>query len=156
MVPDAMVLELVGQWLDLHPDRFVFDGFPRTLVQADALENLLAQKGSVLDVALYFDLTLETIFERVMHRVTCSACGKSFAIGLHVDSSDSRCPECGSALIRRHDDTPEALEQRMAEYRSKTEPLVDYYRHRGLLWPLKAAEAPEVVFAEILSVLEVA
>jgi len=156
MVPDSMVIELVRKWLDAHPDGFVFDGFPRTIFQADALAEMLAGRKAALDAVLFFDVTTETIFERVMNRVTCSQCAKSFAIGLHLEAQKSQCPECGGALIRRGDDTPAALEQRIVEYREKTEPLVAYYRSRGLLWTLKGAERPEGVFAEVVSILEAA
>lgn len=154
MVPDAMVIQLVGNWLADHAERFVFDGFPRTIAQAEALDAMLAQQGSALDAVLFFDITEETIFERVMHRLTCSQCGHSFAIGLHLESDQSPCPDCGGALTRRSDDTPEALAKRIVEYREKTEPLVEYYQQRGLLWPLKSADRPEVVFAEVTSILE--
>jgi len=64
------------------------------------------------------------------------------------------CPKCGGALIRRSDDTPEALERRIKEYHEKTEPLVEYYQNRGLLWRLKSTGLPEGVFTEITSILE--
>ena len=154
MVPDAMVIQLVGNWLADHAERFVFDGFPRTIAQAEALDAMLAQRGSALDAVLFFDITEKTVFERVMHRLTCSQCGRSFAIGLHLQPGQLQCPECGSSLTHRRDDTPEALAKRIIEYREKTEPLVEYYQRRGLLWPLKTADRPEVVFAEVTSILE--
>jgi len=154
MVPDAMVIELVAHWLSAHADGFVFDGFPRTIAQADALEQMLAELHAPLDAVLFFDITYETIFERVMNRLTCNQCGRSFAVGLHLESAQARCPECGGTLGRRSDDTPEALEHRIAQYREKTEPLVEYYQRRGLLWTLQSADGPEGVFAEIASLLE--
>ena len=154
MVPDAMVLQIVGNWLAAHSNGFVFDGFPRTIGQADALEHLLAGLHAPLDVVLFFDITAETAYERVMNRLTCTQCGRSFAIGLHLESTQARCPECGGILGRRSDDTPEALEHRMTQYREKTEPLVDYYQRRGLLWTLKSADGPAGVFDEISSIVE--
>lgn len=153
MAPDALVLQLVGNWLQYHPDRFVFDGFPRTLAQADALEELLGERQLTLDAVLYFDLSMQTIFERVMNRLTCGECGRTFAAD-KMQGAISRCPSCGGPLIRRSDDTPEALEHRIAAYRKNTEPLVEYYRQRGILWTLKSAESPEDVFAQITSVME--
>jgi len=154
MVPDAMVIELVAKWLAAHTEGFVFDGFPRTIAQADALEQMLAQLHAPLDAVLFFDITAETIFERVMNRLTCTQCGRSFAVGLHLETAQACCPECGGTLGRRSDDTPEALEHRIAQYREKTEPLVEYYQRRGLLWTLQSADGPEGVFAEIASLLE--
>lgn len=154
MVPDAMVLQLVGNWLATHAESFVFDGFPRTIAQADALEKMLSERGFSLDAVLFFDISPQTIFERVMNRLTCSQCGRSFAVGLHLESAQSRCPECGGEMIRRSDDTPEALEHRLVEYREKTEPLVDYYQRKGILWTLNSADRPEGVFNEIVPILE--
>ena len=153
MAPDALVLQLVGNWIQVHADRFVFDGFPRTLAQADALEKLLGERQLTLDAVLYFDLSMQTIFERVMNRLTCGECGRTFAAD-KMQGSTSLCPSCGGSLIRRSDDTPEALEQRIAAYRKNTEPLVAYYRQRGILWTVKSAESPEDVFAQITSVVE--
>ena len=154
MVSDAMVIQIVANWLAAHSAGFVFDGFPRTLGQADALEQMLAQRQSALDAVLLFDITADTAFERVMNRLTCTQCARSFALGLHLQAGQTQCPECGGALGHRSDDTPEALEQRMAQYREKTEPLVEYYERCGLLWRLKAADDPAQVSAEIASILE--
>lgn len=154
MVPDSMVIRLVENWLEANPSHFVFDGFPRTLAQAEALDQMLAKRGGKLDVVLFFDLPDEVISERVFKRLTCAQCGRSFALGLHLPSGETRCPECHGELIRRSDDTPEALRQRMAQYREKTDPLVGYYRAKGLIRPLRAANSPEVVFNEIVSILE--
>lgn len=154
MVPDEMVIRLVGDWLATHAEGFVFDGFPRTIAQADALDQTLAGLHAPLDAVLFFDISAQTIFERVMNRLTCEQCGRSFAVGLHLESAQTRCPACGGTLGRRSDDTPEALEHRLAQYREKTEPLVDYYQQRGLLWTLKSADGPAEVFAEISSILE--
>jgi len=154
MVPDATVIELVAHWLSVHSGGFVFDGFPRTLVQGDALGKMLFQQHTALDIVLFFDVSEETIFERVMNRKTCGQCGRSFSAGLHLASGQLTCPKCGGALGRRSDDTPEAVEHRLREYREKTEPLIAYYRQRGLLWTLNGAESPEDVFSEIVAALD--
>ena len=158
LVSDEIVIALIEERLPETESAggAIFDGFPRTVAQAEALDAMLAARVSVLDAVLFFDVGVETIFQRVMNRLTCSQCGHSFAIGLHVKAGESRCPACGGVLIRRSDDTPEALETRLREYQEKTEPLVAYYHARGLLWPLKSAELPEKVFGEIVSIMEAA
>lgn len=155
MVSDETVNRLVEQWLGGHSGGFVFDGYPRSTGQAVALEKMLFQRGAPLDIVFFFDVSEETIFERVMHRLTCAQCGRSFSADLHLRPGQSECPGCGGALGRRRDDTPEAVEERLREYREKTEPLVDYYRKLGLLWPLCATESPGAVFAEIEAALAV-
>jgi len=154
LVPDAMITELVGEWLLTQGDSFLFDGFPRTVPQAEALDHLLENRGTPLEAVIYFDVPIKEIQDRVLNRVGCRDCGRIFRIGLHVNSLEDACPVCGGKLFRRTDDTLEALEQRMAEYREKTEPLVDFYRDRDLLFKLEAAERPETVFAKISSILE--
>lgn len=156
LVPDSLVIALVESWLKTHGDAFVFDGFPRTIGQAEALEKLLAERKTPLEVVLFFDVPFEHILDRVRHRVSCESCGRIYSIKLHFGRGEEHCPRCGGRLVRRKDDTEEALEQRMIEYREKTEPLVEFYRSRSLLHPLKAQEQPESVFLEISSVLTAA
>jgi adenylate kinase len=154
LVPDAMITELVGKWLQTHGDAFVFDGFPRTVPQAIELDRLLAERQTPLQAVIFFNVPFAEIRDRVLNRVGCQDCGHIFKIGLQVASIADQCPSCGGPLCRRSDDTIEALERRMVEYHEKTEPLIAFYRDRGLLFELKGAESPETVFAEISSILE--
>ena len=156
LVPDPLVIALVGNWLASHSDAFVFDGFPRTLVQARALDLLMNTRGIALDVVFFFNVPYEVILDRVLHRLTCEQCGRIYSVKLHFGSGEESCPVCRGRLVRRADDTEEALVHRMNEYRGKTGLLVDFYRARGLLHELAAAERPETVFAEISTVLEAA
>lgn len=157
LAPDSLVVALVENWLKFHGGRFVFDGFPRTIAQAEALAELLQKQGTPLDVVFFFNVPFETIKQRVLHRLTCGECGRIFSVGLHFGGAVGEvCPVCHGPLDRRVDDTLEALEQRMVEYREKTEPLIAYYRKRGMLKELSAAEHPDSVFAEIVSFLEAA
>lgn len=156
LASDATVIQLVENWLATHGDAFVFDGYPRTLGQADSLEALLRRRENPIEVVFYFNVPVEVIRERVLHRLTCEGCGRIFSTGLQLPEGCQVCPVCQGSLVRRKDDTAEALERRMLEYREKTEPLIDFYRQRGVLHELSAAERPETVFAEISTVLEAA
>ncbi len=156
LVPDALILELVQEWLETHNGAFVFDGFPRTLGQGEALEQLLEARGTPLEVVFFFDTPLEVIRDRVLNRVTCGNCGHIFRVGLQVSLVSDPCPDCQGPLIRRDDDTEAVLAGRLAEYREKTEPLIAFYRERGLLVQIKAEESPENVFAQVRSALEAA
>jgi len=143
------VLGMIEAWLEAQNDRFVFDGFPRTLVQAQELDAMLARHGQPLDAVLYFELSFEEISARVLNRLTCVVCGLS-----SDGKSGDRCPVDGGEMIRRGDDTPEALRQRMAQYHEKTDPLVGYYRGKGLLHQLDAAADEATIFEEIRGILE--
>ena len=156
LVPDSVVVALVDHWLKSHTDGFVFDGFPRTLMQAQSLDQMLATHRSHLEAVFFFDVPYEVVLDRILHRVGCRKCGRIFSRKLHFANGEEHCPVCGGVLITRADDTAEALVHRMAEYQEKTHPLVELYRSRGLLHELRGTERPEKVFAEISTILEAA
>ncbi len=150
LVPDAVAIATVDQWLESQLDgAFVFDGFPRTVGQAEALGTLLAQRGSPLTAVVWLDLDDARIAERVSRRLTCVDCGTTFQLGSHVQSRDEACPVCGGKLTVRGDDDPVALTARMQTYRERTEPVAAYYAERGLLRRIDASGTPEAVFARI-------
>lgn len=153
LAPDELVLAVLQEWLDGGKDSFVFDGFPRTLAQAEKLEPLLAGLNTPLDLVLLLDCTLEVIRERILHRVQCMGCKSIYHVGLHVEADTTACPECGGMLMRRSDDTLEVLEQRMEQYARKTAPLIEFYEHRQLLRRIDAGRPAEIVFADIESAL---
>jgi len=153
LVPDEMIVEVARTWLDAHNGAFVFDGFPRTFGQAEALERLLNKRQTPLEIAFSLEVNVVTIEKRVCRRLACAKCGLIVSIGWHIESAASPCPRCGGALVRRADDTPETLQRRMIEYCEKSEPLVAFYAGRGLLTRIAADAAPETVFAEIASAL---
>lgn len=156
LAPDALVLAVIRAWLDRRDGGFIFDGFPRTIAQADALEKLLDARATSLDVVLSLEVPLEIIRERVQRRLICQNCRLIVSVGWQVAEADTPCPRCGGVLEHRADDTLETLEERMREFHEKSEPLVDYYAERGLLARIDSARAPEIVFADIREVLEAA
>ncbi len=148
LVPDRVAIASVEGWLDAHSD-FVFDGFPRTVGQAEALEGILAQRSAPLTAVLWLELAVSLIEQRVSLRLVCADCGRSFQVGSHVARRDDVCPVCGGKLNTRHDDDPEKLATRMIAYDKSTAPLMDYYEQRGLLHRIDAAQPAEQVFARI-------
>jgi adenylate kinase len=154
LVPDEMVCKVVAGWLAAHNGEFVFDGFPRSLGQADALESMLGKRGTPLDAAIFLEADFETISSRVMSRVVCTNCRTNLSLGLHVADAETACPRCGGKTVRRSDDNIETLQLRMREYGEKTKPLVDHYRERGFLHVVDSTLTPDLVFASISSILE--
>ena len=154
LVPDEMVCHMVKAWLKAHDGEFIFDGFPRSLGQAGALEGMLAERNTPLDVALLLEADFDTIASRVESRLVCSKCRTNLSLGLHIASADAPCPRCGGKLIRRGDDNLETLQLRMAEYGEKTEPLVSHYSRLGLLRPIDSTRTPDLVFAAVTAILE--
>ena len=149
LVPDRVALAATASWLNDHQGSFVFDGFPRTVGQAEALQELLHRRGASLTAALWLELPLTRIQERVSKRVVCRDCGRSFQVGMHVASREQSCPACGGKLMVRHDDDPAKLANRMEQYRRHTEPVMHYYEEKGLLRRIKADGAPDEVLGWI-------
>jgi adenylate kinase len=149
MVPDEMVVSLVRSWLEKHTDGFIFDGFPRNVAQAKALEHMLGKRCETLDAVLYFDVPEDLALERAMSRSACPKCRLTFG-----SKGEKVCPVCGGELERRSDDSLEAFRHRMQQYHEKTAPLIQYYKDGGLLYTVKPAESPDDVFGRVVSVLE--
>ena len=154
LLPDEIVSDVVLRWLETHDGQFIFDGFPRSLGQAAALDRMLADRHTPLEVVLSLEADTDTIAHRVENRLVCSRCRTNVSLGLHVARADEACPKCGGRLVRRNDDNLETLRSRMAEYAEKTEPLIAHYTGLGLLRSVDSTRTPEVVFAAIADILE--
>ncbi len=134
--PDDIVIALALNWLDALAspgDAFVFDGFPRTLNQAEALDKILESRRLPLQLALHLELSRDEIERRVTNRRVCSVCRYSANIGWDIRSEDEPCPKCGGKLEHRADDSLAVLERRLEIYKNITEPLLSFYDKRGLL-----------------------
>jgi adenylate kinase len=154
LAPDGLVLGLVGQWLDRNPRTFLFDGFPRTLPQAIAFEQMLTERQTPLEMAIFLDVSESTIRFRMVHRLTCSQCGKIVSVGRHVQNAADHCPNCGGELEVRSDDNQTALIRRLEEFRKKSLPLIDFYSERDLLATVDANGESDNVFEQIGRLLE--
>jgi adenylate kinase len=148
LVPDEIVLAIIFERMRcLHCcGGFLLDGFPRTVAQAEVLENLLKKENVPLTAVLNYELPLNQIVARLSGRRTCSKCKAVF----HVTNMPPRvkgiCDHCGGELIQREDDRPESVRVRMAAYEKCTRPLIDFYQKRGLLVSIKAEGSPEEIY----------
>lgn len=133
---------------------FLLDGFPRTVVQAEALTQLLAQEHIELDAVLSYELPLETIVARLGGRRTCEKCKAVFHIQSKPAKVEGVCDHCGGRLIQREDDRPESVKVRMATYASSTAPLTNYYRKLNLLVPVSAEGSPEAIYQRAMQMLD--
>lgn len=152
LVPDDVALAAVEGWLDTHGEAFVFDGFPRTVGQAEMVETILAARGRALTAVIWLEVNATEIARRVSRRVVCADCGRSFQVGWHVNDRAAACPVCGGRLTARADDDPETLARRMTMYADHTQPLKAYYETRGLLHVIDAGQPPETVFEQVCEV----
>jgi adenylate kinase len=155
LVPDETVLALVGERLKCLRCKcgFLLDGFPRTVPQAEALEQLLISQRVKLDAVLSYDLPLEEIVARLSGRRTCAKCKAVFHQSARPPEVEGICDHCGGELYQREDDRPESIRVRMAAYEKSTAPLIEFYRKRELLLPVKAEGSPEAIFERTLDSL---
>lgn len=131
----------------------LFDGFPRTDVQARALDSILAEQGEQITVVVEIDVPRDVLVQRLSGRRVCVDCGTVFHIESNPTSRPGVCDRCGGAVIQREDDRPEPIARRLALYDDQTAPLVEYYRERGLLEQVDGNQDVETVTSSILAVV---
>ena len=148
LFPDELALRVVWKWLD-NRRRFILDGFPRTVGQATSFDNGLAQRRLPLDVVYFLELSDEMVRERMTTRLTCSRCGAVFNEKFHDVTLETPCPRCGGELTRREDDTDDALDRRLAQFREQTLPVARHYRKKGLLKEVDATDGRDAVFTRL-------
>ena len=134
LVTDDIVIGLIGEKLAEGGSGFIFDGFPRTLAQADALGRLLEQSGQKLDAVVEMRVDDEALVARITARSTCATCGEVYNDITKPIPKGGNCTVCGGTEFkRRADDNADSLKQRLMEYYKKTSPLIGYYYHAGKL-----------------------
>ncbi len=153
LVPDEVILGLVRE--AASRGNSVFDGFPRTTVQAEALDAMLEQEGQRIDAVVVVDVPDERLVRRIAGRRSCPACGAVYNVHFQAPVSAGICDRCGGALTQRADDTEETVQRRLQVYREQTAPLVDYYRANGTAVHEVDGDGPvEDVFAAIARALD--
>jgi len=151
LVPDAIVEQLVEERL-LQKDAakgFILDGYPRTLPQADALDEFLARWGRELDGVIFFEIPEEVVLRRITGRRVCPACGANYHVEYQPPREPGRCDNDKTELIQRRDDSPETIRHRLEVFRRWTAPLVDHYRNRGMFLAVNAQGTAEEVYERI-------
>jgi adenylate kinase len=157
LVTDETVLAMVRERLRCLKCRggFLLDGFPRTVAQANALAQLLAEERIPLDAVISYEMPLEVIVNRLGGRRTCASCKAVFHVQTNPPVTAGVCDQCGGKLIQREDDRPEAIRVRMEAYERSTAPLAEFYRERDLLMPISAEGSPMEVLQRTLAALTV-
>ncbi len=156
LVPDEIVLTLIRERTHCLRCRggFLLDGFPRTVPQAEALTELLAQEHLRLEAVLNYTLPLAILVRRLSGRRTCADCQAVFHVSSRPPHVADRCDHCGGKLGQRADDQPEAVHVRMAAYVHSTKPLIEYYADHGLLRTISAEGEPERIYERTLAILD--
>jgi adenylate kinase len=151
LVPDDVVIGIVDERL-ARPDcarGFILDGFPRTVAQAQALDQRLASRGLPLTAVVEVDVPRAELVERLSGRRVCQACGTLAHVRFDPPTIDGRCDRCSGALIQRDDDREETVGRRLDVYTRETAPVLEHYRGAGLLRSVCGTGTPEEVFARI-------
>ena len=156
LVSDAIVTALIGERLDSTGGRgVIFDGFPRTKHQAEALDMLLSERGRSLDHVIELEVDEDELVKRITGRFSCAKCGAGYHDAFRPTKVPGVCDACGSTeFTRRPDDNEQTVRTRMAEYRAKTAPILPYYRERSLVRPVDGMASIENVAAQIDAVLD--
>ncbi len=156
LVPDEVVVGIIRERL-AQPDTaagFMLDGFPRTLEQATALDEMLAGAGRALRLVLLIDVPEEELVQRLAGRRACRACGRGYNVVFDPPKVEGVCDVCGGELFQRDDDNEATVRNRLAVYRRQTEPLIGYYRDKGILATVYGGgRNPDQVFADVEALL---
>ena len=156
LVSDAIVSALIGEHLDSAEGRgAIFDGYPRTLHQAEALEMLLGERGRKLDYVIELAVDEEELVTRIVGRFTCATCGAPYHDVFQKPLVEGTCDACGGhEFKRRPDDNEQTVRTRMAEYRAKTAPILPFYEEKGLVRRVDGMGSVEQVAAAIDAILD--
>ncbi len=155
LVSDKIIVGLIEDWLRLHGGYgFVFDGFPRTLPQARSLQKILERLHTSLDLAIWLDVSEDTVRNRIASRLQCQGCGFTTSVTSAKFAERPVCPYCDGPLVRRNDDDASVLQTRLAEFNAKTQPLAEFYQKTSSLRRIDGNRERDVVFADISRLLE--
>jgi adenylate kinase len=149
LVTDDVIMGIMEQRLleDDCKKGYLLDGFPRTIVQADALKILLEKMDEKLDCVLELIIPRDTIIERLTTRRTCNKCGEIYNVKFKPSKVDGVCDACGGDIVQRDDETQQAINNRLEVYEAQTAPLVEYYRKEGSLLSVETSDFEPVLAA---------
>ena len=155
LVPDTTVWDMVRERSACLRCRggFILDGFPRTLVQAESLKQLMESEGLPLTAVVSYDLSTSEIVARLSGRRTCEQCKAVFHVTERPPEVEGLCDRCGGKLFQREDDRPESIKVRLETYDQSTAPLIDFYANLDLLMRIEATGTPDEICARTLAAL---
>jgi len=156
LVPDELTISMVEDRLSQDDCKkgYLLDGFPRTIAQAEKLDEMLAKSGSSIDAVIRVDVPNEVIIGRVINRRVCTSCGESYNVVSRPTKVEGVCDVCGKEVVQRDDDKPETVEQRLITYEKNTKPLIDFYEAKGIVITADNSKDPKTAFEQASQALE--
>lgn len=155
LVPDEITIEIVSNRLKEKDciNGFILDGFPRTVVQADALEEKLSADNLIIDMVLDIEVSDELLLDRMIGRRVCLSCKATYHIKNNPPTVEGKCNVCKADLVQRNDDTEETVSKRISVYHERTEPLIRYYKGKGLLAEINGEGQVQTITEKIFKAL---
>ena len=157
LVSDDIVLQVLSNYLDKADNmNLLLDGFPRNVYQAEKLDEILSNKDSKVDYVFLLDVPKEILLDRITGRRLCKSCGNIYNVNIESlkPKNGLVCDNCGNELFQRADDNAETFEIRYNEYKTLTEPLIDYYRNKNVLYNVDSLGTVEEIFNNIKDIID--
>jgi adenylate kinase len=156
LVPDGVIVNIIKERIKVDDckDGYIFDGFPRTVAQAEALDNVLGGLSTKLDAVVSIDVPEDEVVKRLSGRRTCKSCGTLYHVIYNPPTSEGICDKCGGELFQRDDDNETTIRQRLAVYQKQTAPLIEYYSKQDLVKTVPGIGTPEEIFSTMCEALE--
>ncbi len=156
LVPDDIVIAIIEERLKEGDCQrgFILDGFPRTVPQADALDQVLGQIKMDIDNVIYFKVPEEDLVKRLSGRRVCRSCGANYNIFFNPPDQEKICPKCGGELYQRIDDQEETIRNRLRIYQEQTEPLIGFYKNKNRLISIDGSGPMDTIFDSLLQALK--
>jgi adenylate kinase len=156
LVSDDLIIDMIKKRIkrEDYAGGFILDGFPRTLSQAESLENMFSQNNLQLDVVFLFDVSKEEIVKRLTGRRVCDKCGTVYHVSYNQPLREGICDKCGGSLIKRDDDNEETVRRRIEVYRNSTAPLINFYKKQDKLYTIDGAGKVDRIFKKVKDILK--
>lgn len=154
LVPDRVVMDMVKGRLATETRGLLFDGFPRTVEQAESLDAWFEAKGQSIDAIVFLNVSEDVVMQRLGSRRTCTGCGRIYNVISNPPAKEGVCDGCAKPLITRDDDKPAVISRRIQVYKDQTEPLLSYYRSSGVFHETDGGLAAAEVTKKVLSLLK--
>jgi adenylate kinase len=154
LVPDNVTTEMVAGRIDFDGTKYLLDGFPRNLAQAQELDKILAPQKSAISSVIYLNLPLNEAVKRLSSRRICAKCGEVYSVLTRAPKMQGKCDACGGDVIQRDDDSEATVRKRLMLFEDVTQPLVSYYKAEQVFHEVNGAQTPEKVSADFFAVID--